>query len=109
MSTSNGRKAPSGLGPAGKKDWHQAHAEREFVCFHDTRRLAMLCRLQDEIAADEETLRAEGRYTTDRHGRRIPHPALRTLGENRILYLRCVRELGLDLETPEDPRIPRRY
>lgn len=42
-------------------------------------------------------------------GRRIPHPARKTLAESRILFLRSVRELGLDLVTSDDLRPPRQY
>ncbi len=37
------------------------------------------------------------------------HPAAKALRETRLLFCRLVRELGLDLEPPEESRIPRQY
>lgn len=102
-------KAPAYLRPAGRRYWRQAHSEREFVESHDVKRLEFICRLLDELASDEATVRAEGRFTANRWGQRIAHPALKQIEVNRILYLRCVRELGLDIIMPEDPRIRRQY
>jgi phage terminase small subunit len=103
-----GPKAPPGLQKDGRWFWHRSMDEREFSECHDIKRLEMGARTLDEIMADQETLGMEGRFTTDRWGRRIPHPALKTLQENRILFLRIVRELGLDLTIP-DSRPPRQY
>jgi phage terminase small subunit len=102
-------KVPVGLQKRGRWFWNHATDERDFTDAHDIERLSMACKTLDEISADEATLKAEGRFTADRWGRAIPHPAVKTLGENRILFLRIVRELGLDLVTAEDPRPPRQY
>ena len=102
-------KAPAGLRKDGKWFWERGTAEREFSEAHDIKRLEMGCRTLDEIASDEKTIKHEGRFTTDRWGRRIPHPALKTLAENRILFLRIIRELGLDITAPDDPRPRRQY
>lgn len=100
---------PEFLKQDGRLFWDRARAEREFVDAHDERRLEIACKLLDDIQADETVLREEGRFTRDRWNRRIPHPALKSLAENRIIFLRTIRELGLDLLTPEDPRQPRLY
>jgi phage terminase small subunit len=102
-------KAPAGLAKDGRTFWKAATTEREFSEAHDLRRLEMGCRTLDEIAADQSTIRAEGRYTEDRWGRAIPHPALKTLQENRALFLRVIRELALDVVAPDASRPPRLY
>lgn len=102
-------KAPPGLQRHGRSFWHRAAAEREFSEVHDLKRLEMECRVVDEIQMDEATLKLEGRYTRDRWGRRVPHPALKSLQENRALFLRIIRELGLDLVVPDASRPPRQY
>ncbi len=102
-------KAPAGLDAHGLAFWRKATADRDFAEAHDLERLAIAARALDEIAADEALLRTEGRYTSDRWGRRIPHPALKTVAENRVLFLRCIRELGLDLVVADDSRPRRQY
>jgi hypothetical protein len=101
--------APGGLRGPGRRFWKAATKERIFSEAHDLARLAIAARTLDEIAADQETVKAEGRYTRDRWGRAVAHPALKALQENRALFLRVVRELALDIVVPEDPRPPRRY
>jgi hypothetical protein len=102
-------KAPTGLRGPGRRFWKAATRERVFSESHDLARLLIGARTLDEIAADEATLATEGRFTVDRWGRRVAHPALKSLQENRALFLRVIRELALDLVAPEDSRPPRQY
>lgn len=90
------QREPENLGQDGRVFWRTALLEREFTEIHDLTRLAIAAKCLDEIRADEETLRIEGRFTSDRFNRAIPHPAVRTLSENRTCFLRVIRELGLD-------------
>lgn len=99
------QKEPGSLQEHGRAFWKRALLEREFTDAHDLERLAIAAKLLDEIAADEETLRIEGRFTEDRFRRSIPHPAVRTLAENRTCFLRVIRELGLDQVAPDDAQL----
>jgi phage terminase small subunit len=50
---------------------------------------------------------AEGLTVKDRFGQAKPHPATLIERDNRALFARLVRELGLDVEAPGDSRPPR--
>jgi phage terminase small subunit len=52
-----------------------------------------------------EILRNAGLTTTDKHGIVRPHPAVQVENTARTAFVRCIRELGLDL-TPDDSRPP---
>jgi hypothetical protein len=101
-------KPPEGLEDDGRWFWNRCSEEREFTEAHDKARLLLAAQLQDEISRDRKAIVADGRFLVDRRGRRYPNPALRTLERNRILFLRTVRELGLDVVQIED-RQPRLY
>ena len=104
-----GLKAPPGLQPTGRRFWKLATGEREFTESHDLARLFMASRCLDEIAEDEQTVKAEGRYLEDRFGQKKEHPAANAIRQNKMLFIKIIRELGLDLVTTEDPRPPRQY
>jgi phage terminase small subunit len=102
-------KAPSGLRAPGNKFWKQAHSERELEEGHDLERLFMACRCLDEIAEDEKLIKAEGRFIKDRWGQKKEHPAAKAIRDNKIIFLRIIRELALDIVTPGDSRPQRQY
>ncbi len=102
-------KAPAGLREAGKRFWKITHAELELEENHVLQRLIMLCKTLDELAEDEEVVKREGRFIKDRFGQVKEHPASRAVRENKTLFCRIVRELGLDLNVGPETRIPGRY
>jgi hypothetical protein len=86
----------SDLGPDGLWFLQKALAEREIVEAHDLERVKIAARCLDEIRADERRVELEGRYTRARFNRLIPHAAIKVIQENRAIFLRVVREMGLD-------------
>jgi phage terminase small subunit len=100
---------PKGLLKEGRKFWKQAMSQFELPCGHDLERLKMACRCLDEIDHDEGILEAEGRFIEDRFHQKREHPAGKAIRDNRTLFCRIIRELGLDLVSPEDPRPRRLY
>ena len=100
---------PAHLQASGRKFWRLAHSEREFADSHDITRLDMACGCLDEIAADEARVKVEGAFVSDRFQQVKEHPARRAIRENKALFLKIVRELGLDLVAPSEDRPRRQY
>lgn len=103
------RRPPRALGPAGRKFWSKVTAEVVLESEHDLERLLQTCKCLDEIAEAEEVIAREGRYIKDRFQQIREHPAMKTIRDSRILFLRGVRELQLDATDPEESRPPRLY
>lgn len=103
------KKAPSDLGPAGRRFWTKVQAEYVLVEAHDIERLRLAAKALDRIAAAEKVLEAEGPYIKDRFEQVREHPALKTIRDFMTVHLRAVRELGLDLTTGPDTRPASRY
>lgn len=61
----------------------------------------------DRLQEARERIAKDGAYLKDRFGQLKPHPALAVERDSRIGFARLVRELNLDVETPEEPRLPR--
>ena len=101
-------RAPSGLKAPGKRFWKKAHAERVHDEVQDTTRLELACRCLDEIDELQKVVEKEGRIIQDRFFQSKEHPAAKAIRDNKILFCRIVRELGLDLPVPES-RPPMRY
>lgn len=102
-------KAPNGLQLAGKKFFRKVLSEYVLTEGHDIMRLFMACRCLDEIAEAEKVVTDEGRFISDRFQQKREHPAAKAIRDNKIIFLRIIRELGLDISTPADSRPPRQY
>ena len=102
-------KAPENLKEAGKAFWEKVHGDFILEHGHDLTRLEQACACLDTISDAEAVVREQGLFQTDRYGQVKPHCALNVIRDNRILFLRAVRELGLDLIEAPDSRLPGRY
>jgi phage terminase small subunit len=100
---------PPDLKPAGSAFWDRQVAESDFDESHDEARLGMACKCLDEISEAEEVIKKTGMFIPDRYGGFREHPAVKLIKDNRIVFLRIIRELGLDLVQAEDPRVRRAY
>lgn len=103
------QKPPQGLKRAGKRFWVRVMNEFVLEETHDLARLEMACRCLDEIVKAEGVVEQDGMYIKDRFLQTREHPAMKTCRDNRTLFLRAVRELGLDLEQSPESRPPGRY
>jgi len=103
------QKPPAGLKSAGKKFWKHVLKDFEFTESHDLERLRQACGCVDSILEAEEVVEAEGRFIRDRFQQIKEHPACRAIRDNKVLFCRIIRELGLDISTPGDSRPPRQY
>lgn len=103
------KKAPSDLGPAGRRFWKKVLDEYLLEETHDLERLRLAAKALDRIAEAEKVLDAEGPYIKDRFSQVREHPAMKTMRDFMTVHLRAVRELGLDLTTGPDTRPTSRY
>jgi phage terminase small subunit len=102
-------KTPPDLKAAGRKFWNLANAETIFESSHDLARLTMACKCLDDIQAAEQQIKADGVFIKDRYGQPKEHVAAKVIRDNRIIFCRIVRELGLDIDPVPESRLPRRY
>ncbi len=106
----NGNKsAGNGLKAAGNRFKEQTKSENDLVESHDLERLEMACHCLDEIQEAKKIIKKEGRFIMNRFQEKREHPASKAIRENKIIFCRIIRELGLDLVEPEDSRPRRRY
>lgn len=102
-------KAPNGLKAAGKKFWKKAHSERVFDEAHDLERLCMAAKCLDDLAEAEKRVKEDGMFTKNRYGNVIEHPGVKMIRDTRLLFVKIIRELALDIIDPGDSRPPRQY
>lgn len=91
------------------KKFYQATRKRYALEEHHIKLFENACGCLDQIADDRVVLKQAGRYYTDRYGQPREHPAAISERQNKILFARLMREIGLDLVKPDDPRPPRLY
>jgi phage terminase small subunit len=99
-------KYPKNLKDAGREFFKKVQVEYVFEATHDIERLAQAASCLDEIALAEQELEKGGRFFTTKSGIVREHPALKAIRDFRTLFVRIVRELGLDLESKDPPRPP---
>lgn len=101
--------APKSLKKAGNQFWKTVMAEFVLESGHDLTRLEMACSCLDTIAESETIVEKEGLFVLDRFEQQKEHPGLKTIRDNKVIFCRIIRELGLDLEPPSDSRPRGRY
>jgi len=74
---------------------------------HHIHLLTAACEALDRAEQARKTIAKDGPFFRNRHGERKAHPALSVERDNRALYARLIRELNLDVDSPDDPRLPR--
>ena len=102
-------RTPSGLQAPGKKFWKKVLSEYEMEESYDLERLKQACGCLDEIYESQKIVVGEGRFVLDRFQQQKEHPAAKAIRENKVLFCRIIRELGLDLAIPGDSRPRRQY
>ncbi len=79
---------------------------REFVLDpHHLATLRLAADCIDRIQYAKKVLAADGDFYLDKFGYPKPHPALRTLRDDKVTFARLLRELRLEPE--QDIRLPR--
>jgi hypothetical protein len=102
-------RTPSGLERAGKDFWKKIHSEYVFEETADLQRLFMAARCLDTIEAAERAVEQDGYFIEDRFKQKREHPGLRTCRDNKTIFCRIIRELGLDIPDAVESRPPRQY
>jgi hypothetical protein len=94
-------RAPAGLGAKGREFWKKVNTEYILEAHH----LALLeeaARTLDDLQVARKVIEEAGsRYFLDRYGQWKELPACADARALRAIFLRLVRELGLDADTSE--------
>ncbi len=105
----NGNHFPKYLKKRGRKFYKDEMEEYVLEKAHEKERLAAAAGELDVQDAAEEAIEEYGYYLTNRYGKLVENPAVKTLRDSRTLFVRIIRELGLDLVTAEEARPPGKY
>src|SRR5262245_51917633 len=82
-----------------------AHVTKEFdLESHHLKLLQAAAECWDRASEARTLLKEQGLVFTDRHGHLRPNPATVIERDNKTLFARLVRELGLDVVDPDDSR-----
>jgi phage terminase small subunit len=98
-------KPPDDLSETMKQFWRKVVAGWELEANH-LRLLEIACRAWDRALEASSTATKEGPFFTDKNGIIRPHPGLAAELSNRKLFIASLRELGLDVRVPDNPRGP---
>lgn len=98
--------APRHLSTEAKALWRSIVREFELETHHLSV-LERACESLDRLRQAQAAVATDGAYVVGRFGPKS-HPALAIERDSRLAFLRCVRELGLDLEAPAS-RLPTRW
>lgn len=102
-------KAPAGLKTPGRVFWRKVLSEFRLEESHDLQRLEMACRTLDNLKEAEDRVKTDGMFTTNRYNSVVEHPALKSIKDFRMLFIKIVREMNLDVSLPDESRPPRKY
>ena len=95
----------SHLRPATKKWYDSIRAEYSLESHH-LRILLTAAESWDRAAQAREAIEQTGLLVLDRYGQHKVNPAVEAERSCKILFLRSIRELGLDVAEVEAPRPP---
>jgi phage terminase small subunit len=102
-------KVPGHLRPETRK-WFKGVLDSFELESHHLKLLLLAAESWDRIVQARLAIEKDGLFTTDRYGTLKPHPAVKIEIDNKVVFSRLIRELGFDLERPnENFRPPRQY
>lgn len=102
-------KPPIYLKERGKKFFNKVISEFVFENAHEIELLGSAGGELDSQVESQKSIERDGYYIPNRYGKLIEHPALKSLRDSRALFMRIIREMGLDLTTGPESRQPRKY
>jgi P27 family predicted phage terminase small subunit len=91
---------------AESKRWYATITGDYALESHHLRLLQAACESWDRCQQARQQLADEGCTFTDRHGAIRPHPSINIERDSRIAFVRIIRELGLDIESPAEVKPP---
>ena len=100
------KRAPKHLLPETRRWFRWVLSEWDLGQHHE-RILVAACQAWDRMTAARLVIDAEGLTYLDRFGVPRPRPEIAIERDSRLGFLRCLRELDLDIEPPSEPARPR--
>jgi P27 family predicted phage terminase small subunit len=94
-------KAPKHLRPETRKWWRTVMDTYTDFDSHHVRLLTLAGESWDRGVEARERIAKDGAYLTDRWGQLRAHPAVAVERDSRIAFARILRELALDVATPD--------
>jgi P27 family predicted phage terminase small subunit len=91
------------------QQWWKAVLDAYDLQDHHVRILQLACEAFDRAQEARQTLEFEGLVMPSRQGSKV-NPLVRVANDCTVIFVRCVRELGLDVEPPDSrpPALTRR-
>jgi P27 family predicted phage terminase small subunit len=99
--------APKHLRAPTRRWWSSVQADYTLEPHH-VRLLTMMAEAWDRCQEAREAIEEHGLVYTDRFGSPKPRPEVAVERDSRIAFARLLRELNLDVDAPDESRIPRR-
>ena len=100
-------KPPTYLRPGTKRWWTGVATDYELEPHH-CMILTLAAETWDEITQAREYVAEHGATFTDRFGQPKDRPEVGIMQTGRLTFAKLLRELGLDIALPDDPRPPSR-
>lgn len=88
------------------KIWFQQIVKDFELESHHLRVLLTAAEMWDRAASARESIKEHGVMVKDRYGTLRANPACELERSSKVLFLKSLRELGLDVEAVETPRPP---
>jgi phage terminase small subunit len=101
-------KAPKGLNYAGQQFWKSVVAEYELFP-HERKLLEAACQCWDRIVECRAAIKEHGTTYIDRYNQPRERPEAVAERQNKVLFTRLVREIGLTIAAADESRPPRMY
>ena len=99
---------PKHLKARGRALWRGVHRDYVLDTAHDRQRLLVACEASDRIDEARARIDQDGVFVTSPQGLKS-HPGIKLEQDNRIILLRALRELGVDVADPAIVRPPSRW
>jgi phage terminase small subunit len=96
------------LEPATRK-WITSLKKRLVLEDYHERLLILAGQAWDRAQQAARTIEADGPVQTDRFGQKKPHPSIQIEAVSMLNFCKLLRESGIDLERPDEPRPKRQY
>lgn len=99
---------PKHLKARGGTLWRGVHRDYLIDTTHDRGRLLVACEVADRLDEARERIDQDGTFVTSPQGLKA-HPAVKVEQDSRIILLRSIRELGVDVAEAQPTRTPTRW